>query len=90
MSLEHELAELSTVYQSTVERVDILELQVNALHEREAELETLVRDYDGLLLLNPLNILPESASSQARRWYAKVLKLQERKRELLHELGEES
>lgn len=78
MSLEHELAE-------QVEKVDILELQVNALHEREAELEQLVRDYDGLLLLNPLNMLPESASLQAKKWYAKAKQLQERKRELLHE-----
>lgn len=85
MPLEDELLELNNVYQSTVERADILELQVNALHERESELEALVRDYDGLLLLNPLNMLPESASLQAKKWYAKAKQLQERKRELLHE-----
>lgn len=84
MSLEHELAELSTIYQLALERVDILELQVNALHERSAELEQLVRDYDALLLLNPLNILPESASPQAKKWFAKARGVQERKRGLLH------
>lgn len=85
MSLEQELAELSTAYQLALERGDILELQINALHERVAELEQVVRDYDGLLLLNPLNILPESVSPQAKKWFAKARELQERKQGLLHE-----
>jgi hypothetical protein len=86
MSLEHELAELSTAYQLALEKTDTLELQVNALDEQSADLQQLVRDYDGLLLLVlSFSLLPEITVPQALKWYAKARELQERKRELLHE-----
>jgi hypothetical protein len=69
MSLEDEAAEFFGVVQAQQDRI--------------AELEQAVRDAENLLLLNPLNILPESMSREAKKWYRQVKDWQDRTRLLL-------
>jgi hypothetical protein len=56
---------------------------VQSQQDRIAELEQAVRDAENLLLLNPLNILPESMSSTTKKWYRQVKAWQDRVRPLL-------
>ncbi len=49
MSLESELAELSTVNHNLLEKSDLQTLQIAALTERCTQLERLVKDYDNYL-----------------------------------------
>lgn len=66
------------LYQHQLDEVLKWQRVANDLWLENLKLQALVQEYRELVLLNPLNTLPESQSPQAKQWYAKARVLEQR------------